>query len=121
MEFIISRASDYHGIEEDVKPCDEAYKIKKENWETRTCSEEEFNKKFSDRQGLWRSKGKNHCITSKGYIQRQMEDEDCWVVKISSLEELHNFIKHHGELIVSSCVVGREREMCIEIYDDYVE
>jgi hypothetical protein len=115
MEFIVTRTSEY-----DLKPCTIAFKSRKEYWHTRTCTEEEFNKRFSECEGLWRSKGKNHTITKDGYITRQEESMECWKVKISSLKELKKFVNQYGTIIIG-IDSHNEKLYTIEIYDDYRE
>lgn len=110
MKYIISRTSSY-----DKKPCKEAFKYPHEIWHTRTCTEVEFNEKFADREGLWRSKGKNHKVTKEGYITRQEKDKEMWTIEINSLEELHNLSEKYGLLTYNS------PSSAIEIYDDYRE
>jgi hypothetical protein len=115
MKFIITKTSAY-----DEKPCKEAKRTMVETWHTRTCSEKEFNLRFSDREGLWKSKGKNHSITKEGYITRQQDDREAWCVELNSLEELIKFCNKYGQLIVSN--EGYDyKNASIEIYDDYRE
>ena len=105
----------YHGEE---KPCDEAFGYPHERWHIRACSEEEYNRLFSEQEGLWRSKGKNHGITEKGRIIRQEEDIVDWTVEINSLDELNAFAEKYGELVIS---IEPHGSPWIEIYDDYRE
>lgn len=116
MNFVITRTAE-HG---DIKPCKEAFKSKIKYWHTRTCNEKEFNDKFSDREGLWKSKGKNHKVTKDGYITRQEEDRETWMVEINSLEELLKFQKKYGELVLSHSYLD-DKTNSIEIYNDYRE
>lgn len=117
MKFIVRRTS----VWGDDKPCEEVVRMKVPYWQTRTCSEEEFDRRFSAREGLWRSKGKNHQITEEGYITRQEEDREVWGVNIKTLKELMDFIDKHGSIVIedessSDCSLKN-----IEIYDDYRE
>ena len=116
MKFIIERTSSWS----EEKPCEEAEKMTVPYWHTRTCDEKEFNRKFSDREGLWRSKGKNHKITKDGYITRQEEDKEVWGIEIKSLEELLNFQKKYGSLILQEHFYDNDT-FSLEIYDDYRE
>ncbi len=116
MKYIVSRTSAYG----EEKPCEEAFKHPYENWHTRTCNEEEFNKLFSDREGLWRSKGRNHTVTDKGYITRQQDDTMEWTIEINSLEELNAFASKYGELVISPDAYSSKSPE-IEIYDNYRE
>lgn len=117
MKFIVKRTS----VWVDDKPCEEAVRMKVPCWQTRTCSEEEFDRKFSAREGLWRSNGKNHQITEKGYITRQEEDREVWGVNIKTLKELVDFIDKHGSIVIEYENSGDRGSKKIEIYDDYRE
>ncbi len=101
-------------------PCKEAKKRRFEYWHTRTCNEDEFNKRFSDREGLWRSKGKNHSITKEGYITRQEDDKEVWSIEINTLDDLQKLIDKYGKLIISN-KDWKVKAPSIEIYDDYCE
>ncbi len=109
MIFKITRTSVW-----EKKPCKEAFKHEVPNWHIRTCSEEEYNKRFAKGEGgLWREKGTDHQITDEGYVKRQEGMESCWGIKINSLDQLIKLSKKYGELIFD--------ESEIEIYDDYRE
>ena len=98
------------------KPCEEAVMIELPNWQTRTCSEEEYNERFSKNEGwLWREKGTNHQTTEEGYIKRMDGMRDCWVIDVGSIDKLVELSKKYGELIIDG------DEMEIEIYDGYRE
>lgn len=116
-EFLISRVSAY-----DESPHDKAYKITYDRKEVRTLkTEKEFDRKFGDREGLWRSKGVHHIINEEGYIQRtHLNKNEGWAIKFSSLEELIEFSEENGSLVFtasssSSCLSE------IEIYDGWRE
>jgi hypothetical protein len=111
MKYTIRRTSAYSG-----KPCEEAKKELVHSWQLRTCSEDEYNRKWAPSEGLWRSKGKNHAIYSDG-IQRQVEDREAWVIEINSLEDINKLAKKYGELIISENYITQLPN--IEIYDDY--
>lgn len=112
MKFRITRTSVY----DDVKPCEKAVKGKYLYTHTRTCTEEEFNKRFAHREGLWRSKGINHRVDSRGYIQREDERKG-FLIEINTLEELVAFVDEVGDIVISKDNPMPE----IEIYDDYGE
>jgi hypothetical protein len=114
MIFIVSRTSTQN------KPCKEAIKRKFEHWDTRTYSEKEFNKKFSQREGIWKSKGKNHKIDNDGYITRQEEDRELWSIEINSFDELMQFIKRYESIIIQKYSFNEE-DYEIEIYDSWRE
>ena len=77
MKFIISRASEY---DDNISPHDDAKREFVESWHIRTCSEEYFDEKLSFREGLWRSKGKDHTVTEKGCIKRRESDIEVWII-----------------------------------------
>ncbi len=94
------------------KPCKEAFEKSVPNWHERTCSEEEFNRKFSEREGKWRDKGTNHKC-GKNFVRRREGNKIIWAVKIDTIEQLIKFSKKYGKMIFT--------EKSIEIYDDYRE
>lgn len=116
MDFIISKTSNYLSNE---PPCKGAIKKLFPVFHVRTVTEEEYNKKFSHVEGLWRSKGFNHTVTEEGYIKRQEPDQEQWCVELNTLEELIDFYNTHGDLIIKSNFASGTPE--IEIYDDYRE
>ena len=90
--------------------------------EVRTCSTfEEFDKRFSRREGTWLSKGVNH-KTSKGRIQREFPNgAEGHFIEINSIEELLEFQrKVESELIIASAT-NNESIPAIEIYNYYRE
>ncbi len=90
--------------------------------EVRTCSTfEEFDKRFSRREGTWLSKGVNH-KTSKGRIQREFPNgAEGYFIEINSIEELLELQKEvRSELIITSAT-DNESIPAIEIYNDYRE
>lgn len=110
MEFIIKRTSAYK-----KKPCDRAVMAKRFTTEKRSCTEEYFDKEFSEWQGKWRSKGKNHTVDEKGWIQREIEEE-CFVIELGTLEELVNFVKEIDDEVIISTDYS---DICtLEINDD---
>lgn len=110
MIFKIRRTSQWDG---ENPPIDGAVKRSFENWQTRSLNEDAFNKKFGEREGLWRSAGKNHKHDENGFCMRQMDDVMVWSVEVNSLEELINMAKDHGGIVFT--------EDALEIYDDYRE
>lgn len=109
MIYTVSRTSLWN----NEKPCEEAIERPFENWDIRKWSEERYDCEFGERQGVWKSEGKNHKITEEGYIARQFDDEISWSVEINSLEELRAFTEKYGRVIIEGSG--------IEIYDDYRE
>lgn len=84
----------------------------------RTCpSFEDFDKRFSDREGTWLGKGINHRIENNCVVREELQTGNAWYIKINSMKALKEFIKENGQ-----CVLGYEDgEMTIEIYDTYRE
>ncbi|HEY0089571.1 MAG TPA: hypothetical protein VGB37_12050 [Candidatus Lokiarchaeia archaeon] len=116
MKYIITRtSSDYKN------PCEEAFKMSIPCWHIRTCSEKEFNEKFSAREGLWKSKGKNHTITKEGCIKRQEDNKKGWGIEIKTLKQLHKFIKKYGDIIITDDWLYNSKIKRIKIYDGYLE
>ena len=90
--------------------------------EVRTCSTfEEFDKRFSQIEGNWLSKGVNH-KASKGQIQREFPNSaEGHFIEINSIEELLEFQrKVRSELIITSAT-NNETIPAIEIYNYYRE
>ena len=115
MKFRITRASGDYFCEK--KPCKKAVKGKYLHTHTRTCTEEEFNRKYAHREGPWRSKGINHRVDSRGYIQREDEREG-FLIEINSLEELLELIAE----VDCPVVISKDHPMPeIEIYDEHWE
>lgn len=112
MKCIIKRTSGYY----EHRPCEEATREDVIYIHTRTCTEEEFNKKFSFREGLWKDNGTNHRTTNDGkWIQRD-EPRTAWVADIDLIE----FSKKYGELVF--CYNSSDFYLPeVEIYDDYRE
>ena len=102
----------------DECPCEEAFTQAIPDWRIRTCTEEEYNAKWAEREGgPWASIGTNHHITKKGWIKRQEGFLSAWAVEINTIEELKEFSEKYGKLVFS-CEEGIQ---AIEIYDDYRE
>lgn len=111
MFYKVRRASDNYN--DANRPCKEAVKKKVPNYEHRTFkSFEEHDAKLGRHFGTWLSKGTEHKVDNTG-ISRRLEDTEEWVVRISSLKQLQDFIKEYGDVIVD--------EDSIIIYDSYIE
>lgn len=116
MLFSINRTSAF-----DDKPCDESFLAKHEKWHTRTCTEDEFNERYSNREGVWRSKGKNHTTLNDGrWVTRQEEDVELWSINIDTLEQLIELVNKYGDVILKQEGYSTKTPE-IEIYDDYRE
>lgn len=87
--------------------------------EVRTLNSfEAFDMKFGNREGTWLSKGINHHINDRGFIQRTHPNEnEGWFMEVSTLDELLKFIKNVKEDVV----ISMKDVPTIEIYDDYRE
>ena len=109
MYFTITRTSVWC----NEKPCEEAFAREVPNWHERSLSEEDYNRRFAEREGgKWRDKGTEHECTETS-IRRREGNKSVWVVEIDTLEQLVTFAKKYGWLVFK----GNE----IEIYDGYRE
>lgn len=117
MEFGIDRASDRSN-----KPCEGALKKKYDYVDRRIFRTfEEFDSKpHLTRNGKFTSEGINHKQTKDGIERTFPDDCEGWFIEINTLEELLEFEKEHGDLII-----GRNWRnhhiMQITIYDGYIE
>lgn len=120
MKFIITRTSVWG---DDSSPCAEAKKEQIARTEVRTFhSPEEFDKKFAEREGAWLSVGTNHRIGRNGYICRDRDMEDVWIIEVNSIEELIVLSQKYGRIIVEDCrLISNDKYPTIEIYDTYRE
>ena len=106
----------------DEKPFKDCIPIKLTRVETRSFrTPEEFDKKFSDREGKWLNSGTNHRVNTRGFITRDMGCEDAWGIEINSIEELMDFQEAVGEELVLNTSLIDNKTPRIEIYDDYRE
>ena len=87
-------------------------------FDERACTEDYFNSNLAKyyHGGLWREEGNEHQILPNGHIRRRLADREVWVVEIETLDDLVEFSKKYGELVLNfkDCLE-------IEIYDDYRE
>lgn len=118
MKFIVERTS----IWGNDKPYEKCKLETVDRTEIRTLrTPEEFDAKFSDREGKWLSRGVDHCIDERGYIKRtHKNDINVWTIEINTLEELIALKDEVGERLIlttdyNSGLIG------LEIYDDYRE
>ena len=128
MRFVVSRTSLYG----DGKPCDEATAGTIDRWDTRTCSEAEFNRKQLGRDirmrgdaevegsSDWRDEGTDHKSLPNGYITRNVGPEPVWFIEIDSLDELIAFQEKQGDLVLTESTWNSD-EPAIEIYDGWRE
>ena len=96
--------------------------IKLTRVETRTLkTPEEFDAKFSKREGKWLEVGSNHRLDKRGFITRDREEEDAYGIEINSLEELMDFFNEvKEEIVLQKSWIDKETP-CLEIYDTYRE
>lgn len=113
MIFTISKTS----IWGDEKPCAEAKRIMVPVYDTRTCTECEYDDRIARLEGgkKWRERGTEHTSTER-VISRRLEDREGWAIEVNSLEELCKFSEIHGTLVFNA-----KGDASIEIYDDYRE
>ena len=82
---------------------------------------EEFDKRFSWREGTWLSKGVNHKM-SKDRIQREFPNgAEGHFIEINSIEELLEFHKKVGSELIITSATNNESIPAIEIYNYYRE
>lgn len=115
MKFIITRTSFYMYSNVERKPHEKAKEEKYLTTDQRLFqSFEEYDKKYLI---PFTSVGTNHRINEKG-IARDFEVKE-WFIEINSLEDLLDFSKKEGPLIINT----EENNLypTIEIYDDYRE
>jgi len=70
--------------------------------------------------GKWRSRGSEHRITARG-IERRLEDLAVWVRDFDTLEDLMEFAREHGDLVIHEPHGLPAGTVGIEIYDGYRE
>lgn len=114
MKFIVSRTSMYG----DDKPCDEASKMTYTRIDMRGADDPSKIPAYKENSSLWYDEGTNHRIV-KGKIMRDFE-ETGWFIEINSLEELLEFQKKYGDLVLQHSMWNEEIPE-IEIYDYYRE
>ena len=112
MKYKVERAS----MRNDLCPVEEAFAGEYGHIDVRTFpSFEEYDRKFRDN---FKDIGCNHCINKDGKIQRTITREG-WFIEINNLEELHEFIKKYGDIVIQDNRFLTVPE--IIIYDDYLE
>lgn len=82
----------------EIAPVEGATQQTVPNWDTRICSETEWNRRFESRYGNWRSHGTNHEALPNGQIRRQCGTCKIWVIELNSMEELRNLMLKHPDL-----------------------
>lgn len=114
MKFEITRTSIFCG--EETAPCDGARREKYLRVDRRTVDDPMKNPYIGE---SWYLKGKNHRIED-GQIARDLDCER-WVIDIDDLSQLCDFLREHGDLVVSVNYDSNPPCMSIEIYDSYRE
>lgn len=119
MKFKVSRTSIW---DDEVSPCKGVIQERYTRFEVRTLGNyEEFDKKFGASEGNWLSKGTNHCVNDRGYVQREHPEGSIgWFLEIDTLDELLDFKNKHGQIIIQECY-NNPNIIELEIYDDYRE
>ena len=67
-------------------------------FETRTCSEEEFNERHSENEGVWLSKGIDHTILKNGWIRRTYPNQRLWSIDINDNHDIIELISEFGKI-----------------------
>lgn len=115
MEFIVRRTSDLY-ID---KPIEGAYLKTLKYFDIKAYETfEQFDKKLSNVEGEFLSKGRDHKINKDGNIQRTLHKDE-WCINVEDLNQLIHLSKSDGELII---INDPNYDLSIiEIYDDYRE
>lgn len=111
MKYICERTSAYK-----EKPCDEARQEEVSTYFCRTLPKEEMaihhkNEDFTEYENITLLDGRSGC--------RKKEKMDAYTVEINNIEQLMDFIKKHGEIIIYE--TDRYDFPVIEIYDTWRE
>lgn len=114
MRFQIRRTSQYCMSENS--PCEEAVREKYIRIDERNVDNP---KKLTYRNAYedWIGNGRNHRVEN-GHIKRDFDSED-WFVYINNFDELFEFTKKYGDLVLG--MSWDSDGMSLEIYDDYRE
>ena len=118
MKFVICRTSMWT----EEKPYEKCVREIVDRIEVRSLNTpEQYDTRFSTREGKWLSRGVNHCINEEGYIQRtHKNDREVWVIEVNTLDELIALQKEIGEELILS-TVRYDGVPSLEIYDSYRE
>lgn len=115
MKFVVSRASAWS---DDVCPCEGAKRIVVNKTDIRTVPAHLDMAKFYSATN-WYKRGTNHRVLNDGRIARDIQ-ENLWVITISHLKNLMEFIDKYGQVVVSHYPDTQDLPE-IMIYDDYIE
>lgn len=116
MKFAIFRTG---GFSYHKKPCKEARKEAFVRVDERTVDDPRKIPVYIDSDGGWYNDGRNHRVEN-GHIKRDFDDEH-FVIEINSLDELMEFVKKYGRIVVNPKAWTDDTLPQIEIYDDYRE
>lgn len=114
MRFVVTRTSCFC---DETSPCVGAFHIDGVSVDERTVDHPDKNKHIGSEH--WYGTGVNHRVEN-GHIKRDFPTK-AWAVDIVSIEEMMEFIKENGQVIIrgeSNSFAGFPN---IEIYDDYRE
>lgn len=120
---MIFRLYNENCYDDDKKPteCIPCFKKKYDYVEIRTCSSfAEFDEKFANEEGNWLSKGTNHRINEKGYVERTFKDGATgWFVDLNSIDELVELTKKlNSSIRIVKDYCNNEDVMMIEFSSD---
>lgn len=113
MKFLITRLSEF---DDNVKPCEGAYQ---ETIGIRSIrlvgigSEENLKN--------WYATGHDHYTSEDGKTLFKIVDRKHWIIELNSLEELQEFIKREGDIIIEPKFYESPEWTMIKIYDYYNE
>lgn len=114
MKYIVSRTSNFWGKN---KPCDEAHEEEFIFVDER-CIDDPNKNPFIAMDWYTDAEFFNHRVEN-GHIKRDRKDKK-WVVEIDTLEQLNDFCKKYGNIIIEEAF-GIPNQLAIEIYDDWRE
>lgn len=112
MKFICKRTSEYR----EGKPCDEALPEVVITYDCRTLPKEQMAKEHKDERFL---KYENFILSDGRNGCRRKMEEDAYTVEIDNLEQLMDFVRKHGDIVIQKHDDYDLPE--IEIYDTWRE
>lgn len=116
MKFLVTRTSGF-GFREKDKPCKNAIKKYYTVVDERTIDNPMKNPFIGE---SWYKNGTRHRVEN-GHIKRNLRKKG-WFIEINSLEELIEFQKEYGRIIIEETYLpALDGTLKIEIYDDYRE
>jgi hypothetical protein len=112
MKFKCERTSGYR----EEKPCDEAVREVVITYDCRTLPKEQMAKKLKDERFL---EYENFTFSDGRAGCRRKMEEDAYTVEIDNLEQLMDFVRKHGDIVIQKHDDYDLPE--IEIYDTWRE